>query len=370
MLFSNFARHSFMLLGVVSSVGVVHAAQVGSPPVNVPAGYCIAAIHLTGNSSNNVFYKYDRNMQAGGVTIGHPLGYWDAKNSSKDSDGSENGGYFNLSVLLDKMESGNCLADIAMRSATRGSVAGPPAAVIPYDGRGFTFVDATFTPSQPYQTDRVSVAFFSQRATTATKSVVVGATLEFDSWCRGQRNTPPLRPNETCLGTWKGQGGSKWYALHITKAAYTPPAGATVASVTGAWTQVVRCAGCSSTQYQTQLGVTSGKSIEKGTETSKSLSVSIGGGVELESPGVKKSFSLNVTGTITDTQRTAIVDSFSSSSQTQNTVVCDKGSLWQWQTSVGLSNGETSSAKSAIFVCTRDTDSPPDVKNIGWRGVQ
>lgn len=368
---------STMLVGPIVAAssmlaGTAHG-QLGSPPVPTPKNYCVTAIHLAGDSANNVNYRYDRTqVTSDNVIIGYPVGYWDVR-SGKDSDGNERKGYFNLSVLLDKVESGNCLANIALRSATRGAAAAPPPASpgqSPYKLVGYTFVDATFTPSQPYTTDNTSVAFFSQPVRPDSKRAVTGVTLEYSNWCRGQPNSPALNPGETCLGSWKGEGGKDWFSLYVTTSPYTPPAAAKLSSITGSWFQVLQCTGCSSTQYQTQVGVTDGKSSSRETESSKSLSVSIGATLAAGTGGIAtQSVSVGVTGTVSETQRSAIETSFSLATQTQNTFTCDKGSLWQWKTVIGFTDGSESAANSAIYVCTGAANKPSNIKDISWGGT-
>lgn len=136
----------------------------------------------------------------------------------------------------------------------------------------------------------------------------------------------------------------------------------------GRWALLTQCPGCPEGQYTYSVGVANGKDVEKAKEFSKSLSVMLGGELEHEFGIGKATAKIEVTGALDSLTRDSVVTSLQRSAEDGILQSCDRGALWQWQSSITWAQGESTLAKAQRLVCTVVGDAPADPNDVDWQG--
>ena len=135
-----------------------------------------------------------------------------------------------------------------------------------------------------------------------------------------------------------------------------------VKHISGEWTSLVSCSGCSEDTYQIISGVTSGNTYSKNTTTSKSLAATLG----LEGSIGFADASVSVTGTIGKETARGLQNSFTHKQESTITMKCAKKNLYQWSSTITTRSDLHSTARLRNhFQCTND--SPKDPTDINWQ---
>lgn len=384
----------FAVLLMTQMFGVVHAqvldstgtGYIGGPSeaeiVKTPAGYCVTDIRTHVDAGSNPISYYDKVAKiknAAGtvenVRIGYPLNFWDVP-VGRDSNNIQANGYMNMSAVIDKIESGNCLAEVAFRIAV-GNTLPPPTQIgdMPWVFVGSWQGPHVWQPGGNGAGNAIGVLYKRKMDPDTESKVITGLMVKRHGACpNGQGAYNTTKSTDTCIGAWLGEGTttkntSSYYDLRVQTTPYTKMGLPTIAKLGGSWEKVVTCNGCGEVKFKVINGVTSGQSIGKETETARSLEISLGAtvGTGAAAP-VKAESTLTVTGTISESVRNSIVKSFEQQSGTEIEVPCSKGVLWKWVTTVTLSNGVESSATASNFTCTTPDDVPAaKIRDPEWK---
>lgn len=372
----------FFCLGFVSA-GLVAPLPAVADSTN---GLCITDVALK-LSKTLGDYRYNSSQNsAKGIRLEVPALQWDVA-LGRDSAGVAATTMMSMSYHLGDFSSGKCLDAVAVVSGSRGEGAIPVSSTTTqWQARGHwytAFVRGLNVPSNAElggysnaqgeslnDTGGQGVltgtlvqrqAEYSDVAGKHSQWIVTGLTALRGFYC------PPYAAAGYCGGEWYDQQYN-FINLMVTVEPYEAFAKNKVASITGRWVELSNCNGCATTSFEYVTGVTKGRTIEKGTETSNSFSVLLGyqANAGTEVAGVSKKIEISYSHESKDIEK--ITSSFEEQRSTTQTQVCARGRLYQWQTEARLENGEEIVARSKTFVCTANGDSPPAINDFTWTG--
>lgn len=369
---------SFALCALTTFVLVTSATHASAGPTD---GLCVvdASLKLSKNIGDYTYNSAASGNSTDGVAYDVPVTVWDVR-LGKDTNGAVATTLMSLSYRLGHFSEGKCLDAVIIRpngadeapfpESTTGSkwkrlghwYTSFAEGVIPSANLGLNVGSADY--SSISGGSKLAATLFSRPMTRAedpkkqSKWIVTGLEIQPYIECR-----PPI--GGFCAGAWRDQQGNPKRLIVRMQPFEAFTKNQAVASISGQWIELVNCNNCNS-EFQYQYGVTSGQAITKTEETYKSLSVALGLGGDIG----PVSTSVEITGTLATTQSTAIQKSFETAASTTLSTTCERGKLFQWQTTATLNNKEAITANSRVFVCTANDDSPGpnNLSNISWGG--
>lgn len=133
----------------------------------------------------------------------------------------------------------------------------------------------------------------------------------------------------------------------------------TVRNVQGQWNRLNACGGCGANTYKITKGVERGKTRESTSHWTQEVKVSVESGFKVAGIGG----TANVETTTTFGKSDTVASSFTETAGTEFEIHCDKGALWQLQTTVDefcrpSSASCSTTAKAEVFQCATVQDQP------------
>lgn len=372
----------FFCLGLVS-FGLVAPKPALADSTN---GLCITDIALK-LSSHLGDYRYNSPQNsAKGIRLEVPVMQWDAALGA-DSSGVAAKTMMSMSYLLDDFRNGGCLDAVAVVSGSRAQGPIPVSSTLTqWQPRGHwytAFIRGLNVPTTS-ELGGYSNAQGDSLNDTGGQGVLTGTLMQRKaeySDVEGEHSQWIVTGLTAVRGLFcpayaaAGYCGGEWYDqqynfinLMVSVEPYEAFAKNKVLSLTGRWVELSNCNGCATTSFEYVTGVTKGRTIEKGTETSHSLSVLLGYEVKAGTDVAGVSKKVEIGYGYEHKAVESITSSFEEQRSTTQTQICARGRLFQWQSEARLENGEEIVARSKTFVCTANGDAPPAINDITWTG--
>lgn len=366
----------------IAFVSMVLTASVAA--ADSKNGLCVTDIHLQLSPKLGV-YKYNSansGQSYGGVDLEVPVMQWDVP-LAQDSNGGIARTIMGMSYKLAPFSEGECLDSVAIKQHVRGQAPYPTSNRVPWTARGHWYtqnVQGIVIPStrdldprdkesydnpanDPGGQGVLTATLFTRKMTQGIDHsdwIVTGVAIQPYRECQ-----PPI--GAFCVGRWNDQQYQP-RRLIVYMEPYSAFLKTAVSVVTGQWVELSNCNGCSDTNFQYVTGVTSGKSFGSTSETSRSISLTVGLSAEVNVPFGKVQPKVEWTGTMSESQARSIASSFESQQSSTFTQSCARGRLFQWETTAAIEDGSRSTARAKLFVCTGNDDYPANPRDISWVG--